>query len=198
MKPAAIVFAVAMALASPAFAQRANVEYGHAVDFSKYATYKWGKNKGELPDAQEDTHIKNKLDRVLQSKLLRKVDSGPADLIVTYQATTRTEQQEVDNYQDDPEMGLGMGWGWGGGWGWGYGDGYPDAGYTSSTMVNIHKGDLLVDMADPATKKIVFRGYSQGAFHTDPVKEDVLMSKTIDKMFQKFPPKYKKEEKKHS
>jgi hypothetical protein len=165
-----------MALASPVFAQKVSVEYGHQVDFSKYATYEWGKNKGELPDAQEDSHIKDKLDRVLESKSLRKVDSGPADLVVTYQATTKTQQQEVDSYQDM-------------GWGWGWGDMAPGEGYSTSTLVNIHKGDLLVDIADPATKKIVFRGYSTGAFHSDPIKEDELLSKALNKMFKNFPPK---------
>lgn len=91
-------------------------------------------------------------------------------------------QQEVDTYQDDPDIGFG----WGMGWGWG-----DDAGYSSSQVVNIRRGDLLVDMANPATKKIVFRGYSSGAFHADPVKEDKLLSKTLDKMFKNFPPKEK-------
>jgi uncharacterized protein DUF4136 len=184
MKISTIILAFALALAAPAFAQKVSVEYGHQEDFSKFATYRWGKNKGELPDRAEDSHIKNKLDRILQTKGLRKVDSGPADLIVTYQATTKTEQQEVDSYQD-------MGFGWGMGWGWGWGDMDPGAGYDTSTMVNIHKGDLLVDVADPATKRIVFRGYTAGAFHTDPIKEDALMSKALDKMFKNFPPKQK-------
>ena len=38
------------------------------------------------------------MDRRQESKSLRKVDSGPADLMVNYPATTKTEQQEVDTY----------------------------------------------------------------------------------------------------
>lgn len=182
-----LALTAAMALVSPALAQKVDVDYAHREDFSKVATYKWGKNKGQLPDTLEDDHIRNKIDRTLQSKGLRRVDSGPADLVVTYQATMMT-QQEVDTYQDDPDIGLGYGWGWGMGWGWGWGD---DAGYSSSQVVNIRKGDLLVDMANPATKKIVFRDYSSGAFHADPVKEDKLLSKALDKMFKNFPPKEK-------
>lgn len=180
-----LVLIAAMALVSPVLAQKVDVDYAHQEDFSKVATYKWGKNKGQLPDTLEDDHIKNKIDRTLQSKGLRRVASGPADLVVTYQATMMT-QQEVDTYQDDPDIGLGLGWGMG--WGWGWGD---DAGYSSSQVVNIHRGDLLVDMANPATKKIVFRGYSTGAFHADPVKEDKLLSRALDKIFKNFPPKEK-------
>lgn len=75
---------------------------------------------------------------------------------------------------------------WDGGWGWG-----DDTGYSSSQVVNIHKGDLLVDMANPKTKRIVLRGYSRGAFYSDPTKEDKLLSKSLEKMFKNFPPKEK-------
>lgn len=184
MKFSTLVLTAALTLVSPALAQKVDVDYAHQEDFSQLATYKWRKNKGQLPDALEDSHIKNKIDRILQSKGLRRVDSGPADLVVTYQATMMTEQ-EVDTYQGNPDMPLGLGWDWGLGWGWGWGD---DPDYSSSQVVSIRRGDLLVDMSDARTKKIVFRGYSAGAFHADPVKEDKLLSKALDKMLKNFPP----------
>ena len=184
------VFAIAILVAtSPLFAQKVSVEYAHQVDFSKFSTYRWGKNKGQLPDAAEDDHIKRSLDRELQSKRLRRVDSGKADLVLAYQATMKDEQEQVDTYVDDVDIGLGGGWGWGPGWGLGWGD--MDPGYSASTLVNVQRGDLLVDIVDSANKRVLFRGYSTGAFHTDPVKEDKLMTKTIDKMFKNYPPKEK-------
>jgi Domain of unknown function (DUF4136) len=112
MKFSTIVLTVAMTVVSPALAQKVDVDYAHQENFSAIASYKWGKNEGQLPDALEDTHIRNKIDRILQSKGLRRVDSGPANLVITYQATMMTQQQ-VDTYQDDPDIGLGYGWGWG-------------------------------------------------------------------------------------
>jgi uncharacterized protein DUF4136 len=185
MKFSTLVLAMAIVLVPPAFAQKVDVDYGHQEDFSKLTSYKWGKNKGQLPDTLEDNHIKNKIDRILQSKGLRRVGSGAADLVVTYQATLMT-QQEVDTYQDDPELGLGYGSGWGMGWGRGWGD---DADDSTNQVVNIRRGDLLVDIANPATKRIIFRGYSSGAFHSDPLKEDKLLGDTLAKMFKNFPPK---------
>jgi hypothetical protein len=131
------------------------------------------------------------LDRLnLQTTLgLSEVNSGQADLVVTYQATVGKKEEEVDNYADDVGVGLGMGWGWGGGWGWGWGD--MDPGYTATTLATIHVGDLLVDLVDPATRKIVFRAYATGAYHSNPVKEDKLMSKALNKIFKNFPPKGK-------
>ncbi len=190
MKIAAMACALAMMFPSIALAQKVNVEYSHGVDFSQLKTYTWGNNKGELPEKFEDTHIKNAIDRVLQSKGLTKLESGKPDLIVTYQATTARREQEIDNYDD-----VGFGYGWGPGWGWGPGFGYGwgdmGPGYPVTTIRHIEVGDLLVDMMEPSAKVVVFRGYATGAFHSDPVKEDKLMSKAIDKMFQHFPPKYK-------
>jgi hypothetical protein len=51
------------------------------------------------------------------------------------------------------------------------------------------KVDLLVDIADTGSNKVLFRGYAAGAFQENPVKEDKLMSKAIDKMIKNFPPK---------
>lgn len=181
-----IIAAIALAIGSPSLAQKVSVEYAHQTDFSKFNTYRWGKNKGQLPDAAEDDHIKQSLDRVLQAKGLHRVDNGAAALVVTYQATVKSQQQ-VDTYVDDADMGMGLGWGWGGGWGIGWGE--PDPTYTAQNVVTIHQGDLLVDMVDPAAKHMLFRGYSSGAFHSDPVKEDKLLGKAIDKMFKNFPPK---------
>jgi hypothetical protein len=178
VKRSAFVLILATGLASPGFAQHVSVEYGHQVKFSKYATYEWGHNEGELPDQWEDRHIKDKIDCILASKGLREVDSGPADLLVTYQATTRTRVQRV---YEDPD------WGWGMGWGWGWGDMGPA--YSTSTIDSVRKGDLLIDIADPSTKQIVFRAYATGAFRRDPIKEDKRLSKALEKIFKKFPPK---------
>lgn len=180
---------MALLLGAPAFAQKVSVEYAHRVDFSKVHTYRWGKNKGQLTDPAEDAHIKRALDRALQAKGLQRVDTRNSDVVLTYQATMKSEQQ-VDSYADDDDLGLGPGWGWGPGWGLGWGDLDEDED-AANTVVTVHKGDLLVDMADPANKRMLFRGYSTGAFHSDPVKEDQLMSRTIDKMFKNFPPKKK-------
>jgi hypothetical protein len=62
------VCVLGITVSSPAFAQKVSVEYAHQVPFSNFKTYRWGKNKGELPDAAQDTHIKHKLGRVLHLK----------------------------------------------------------------------------------------------------------------------------------
>jgi hypothetical protein len=190
MKIATMACALAMLLPSIALAQKVNVQYAHQVDFSQFKTYAWGTNKGELPQKFEDSHIKHAIDRVLQSKGLSQVASGKPDLVVAYQATVGQKEQEIDNYNDAGfGWGWGPGWAWGPGWGYGWGDMGPD--YSTTTIRHIQVGDLLVDMMQPATKRAVFRGYATGAFHTNPIKEDKMLTKAVDKMFQHFPPKQK-------
>lgn len=175
----------AITFASPVLAQKVDVHYAHEENFSTIATYKWGKSNGQLPDPLENEHIKNDIDRVLRSKGLRKVDSGAADLVLTYQATMRT-QQEIDTYLKNPDMASGLGWDWGYGWRWGWGD-YPEG--STLDIETIRRGDLLVDMTDTRIKKIIFRGYATEAFRTDPIKEDRVLSKALEKMLKNFPPK---------
>jgi Domain of unknown function (DUF4136) len=189
LRTALLVCAIMTTAVTSALAQKVNVEYDHQATFTSYHTYRWGKNKGQLPDAGEDSQVKSAIDQQLQAKGLRLVNSKPADLVVTYQATVDSQGQQVNTYLDDDDLGLGPGWGWGGGWGWGWGDFGPT--YATSTISNLKNGDLLIDMVDPAKKKIVFRAYSSGTFQTNPIKEDQQMAKAVDKIFKQFPPKKK-------
>jgi len=59
--------------------------------------------------------------------------------------------------------------------------------FSTTTIETIRKGDLLVDIANPATNSMIFRGYATGAFHSNPVREDRQMDKAIDKMFRSSP-----------
>jgi Domain of unknown function (DUF4136) len=178
-----------------ALAQKVNVEYDHQATFTSYHTYRWGKNKDQLPDVGDDAQIKSAIDKQLQAKGLRLVNSSPADLVVTYQATVDSQGKQVDTYLDNDNLGLGPGWGgpgwggWGPGWGWGWGDFGPS--YATSTISTIQNGDLLIDLVDPAKKKIVFRAYASGTFQSNPIKEDQQMDKAVDKIFKQFPPKKK-------
>jgi hypothetical protein len=176
----------------PSVAQKVNIEYDHQKSFASYHPYRWGINKGQLPDPGEDQHVKSVIDIQLQAKGLTLANGQSSDLVVTYQSTVENRGQQVNTY-DDGGLGLDVGpgwrWGWGPGWGWGWGDLGP--GFSTSTISTIRNGDLLVDLVDTATKKIVYRAYSTGAFQSDPIKEDQQMTKAVDKMFKNFPPKEK-------
>ena len=76
---------------------------------------------------------------------------------------------------------------WGGWWGRGWGD----TGITNTTVQQVPVGTLLVDLYDTQTHNLVFRGRAQADLHKHADKNIKLVQKTVDKMFDKFPPKSK-------
>ena len=63
-------------------------------------------------------------------------------------------------------------------------------GMYGNTTVTIHKGELVVDLLDPAAKKLVWRGMAQDnlAAH-DKNKLLDQVNNAITKMFKDYPPK---------
>jgi Domain of unknown function (DUF4136) len=141
------------------------------IDFSKYHTYKWVTIEGATqPNQILDTQIKSSIDSQLAAKGLTKTDDSKADLYVGYQAS-------IDQQKQWNAYGTG-GLRWGGG-----------MGTATSSVINI--GTLVLDMYDPATKKLVWTGRATKTI--DPNNNQEKRQKNLDKAMQKllknFPPK---------
>jgi hypothetical protein len=141
-------------------------------DFSKYHTYKWVTIEGATqPNQIMDTQIKSSIDSQLATKGLTKTDGDKADLFVGYQVS-------VDHETQWNAYGMGGGPRWGGG-----------MGTATSSTINI--GTLVLDMYDPATKKLVWTGRATKTL--DPGNNQEKKQKNLDKAMQKllknFPPK---------
>lgn len=54
VRTALLVCAIIITFVSSALAQKVNVVYDHQATFASYHTYRWGTNKGQLPDAGEE------------------------------------------------------------------------------------------------------------------------------------------------
>lgn len=74
--------------------------------------------------------------------------------------------------------GWGLGFGWGG-WGWGgfyrpyyyaYGAPFAYAGPTYAEKEHFKEGTLIIDLIDPHTRRIVWRGFGVGEVHKNPQK----------------------------
>ena len=86
--------------------------------------------------------------------------------------------------------GMGGGWGYGPGWrtGWGYGGGSSISTTTAST---IPVGTLVIDLLDPKEKQLVFRGVATDTLSSKPEKNTKKIVKSVNKIFEKYPPKEK-------
>ena len=156
---------------SLALAQDVTTNSMPGTDFGKYHTYKWVTVDGaQYPNQILDAQIKASIDKQLATKGLTKTDSDNADLDLAYQ-TTVTQSKEWNAY------GTG-GVRWGGGMG-------------TATESVINTGTLVVDMYDPATKKLVWQGRATKTLDTN-AKEDKRqknLDKATAKLLKNFPPK---------
>ena len=149
-----IAFALILLLSgsSAALAQDVRFNFDKQAAFGGFKTYRWVALKGAQPLSDlTDRQIKAAIDVELTKKGLTPVDgSGPADLLIGYQAAVDTEKQ-FTSY--DTGWGYGPGW-YGGGW-YGHGGG----GMTTGSTSTIYVGQLALDMysGEPAESDLARR-----------------------------------------
>jgi hypothetical protein len=161
-------------------AQDVSTDYDHHADFSQYHTFSF--HRVQTADPLYKQRIEDEVTRDLQARGLQRVESG-GDLAVTAIGDV-TDKQEYNTFYD----GLGPGFGWRG-WGW-WGGRWGAPMDATTTVQNIPVGTLLVDIYDTRTQNLVFRGRAQADLHTKHADKNVeLLNKSIDKMFEHFPPK---------
>ena len=163
------LLALIAALAPSVHAQKTSVEFDQSVDFSKYKTFivrdgqvnsKNPALNGELTKKNLQTEIENDL----MAKGLTKVATGPADLnlFFTFGAARRVETET-----------------------------YP-AGWrglrTRVARVPYAEGTLVIDLRDPSTRSLVWRGTATDE-EKDPTKIAAKLNDMAKKAVAKYPPK---------
>lgn len=170
---------------SSAFAQDVSYNFDTKADFSKYKSYRWEKHPQSM-DIDEITmnQLGESLDRELAKKGLTKTAAPTADLVIVYQLAVKSEK-ELTTYSS----GFSTGPYWGGGW---YGGGGTS--YTSTSVNTIQIGSLDLDVYDPATKTLIWRGVAAKTLDTGakPGKRQRNIDKATAKLLKNFPPPMKK------
>ncbi len=149
-----------------AIAQKVNTDYHRGTNFSTYNTYSWGESPHPINDSLWHQRIMQTVDAALASKGLKKVplEQNP-NVIVVYSAGIK---QNV-SYQGYT-MGI---WNRTG----------------SIQQVVERDGTLIVDLADPQTKMIIWRGVATETLADKSEKNIQKLQKMVTKMFQKYPPR---------
>ena len=161
---------VAGAYASVAQAQDVRTNYMPGTDFTKYKTYRWVEIQGgNHPDQIQDAQIKLAVDQALASKGFKKVTADPADVYVAYQVAVDQEKQ------------------WNA---YGGGIGFRFGGMASATSSTINVGTLVVDLYDPTSKQLVWKGEATKTINPgkDQSKNQQNLDKAMVKMFKEYPP----------
>jgi hypothetical protein len=179
MKAARIVLCLGIyfIMISSALAQKVNVDWDKATDFSSFKTYTWANGTPALNPLMGDRIVKE-IDAQLAAKGLQKVEaSASPDLVVVYHAGRDTEMQ-----MNTIDTGI-----YGPGWRYGYGGMGSSTTYVNKILV----GQLIVDIGDVKNKKYIWRGTASATIPDKPEKGEKTITKAVTKMFKKFPPPVK-------
>lgn len=181
---AGFLCAVFLAVAPAASADNVRADWNHHINFSQFHTYSWGRVK--VSDPFDADRIKSAINHELQQKGWHEQASGGQ---VTISVTDRVhDEQQAETYYSGLGGGWGMGWGWGG-WGWGP-SGLGGFGESQATVHNnIPVDHMVIDMFDSQSKKLIWRGISQGEVNNNPDKERQMIYHDINRLFYSFPPK---------
>jgi hypothetical protein len=159
--------AVLLVLTSAAFSREIKVDYDHHANFSQYKTYSWGKVETQNP--LWDDRVKEAVDRELAKKGWTEVASG-GDVTVMAIGTTRDQPTLQTFYDGFP------GWRWGG------------FGEATTWVEHYEVGTLIIDMFDSRDKKLIWRGSANDTLPDKPDKAMKDLQKSLEKMFDHFPP----------
>lgn len=161
---------VALLVAAAAWAS-ITTDYDHNVNFINFKTYSWGKL--ETGNSIWDERTKSAVDSALAAKGWTQVPSG-GDVLVNAFGKTHPEYT-MNTFYD----------GFGGGWRW---RGFGGFGEATTTIDTYKVGTLVVDMFDPNTKNLIWRGVATDTLSNNPEKNTKKLDGEVHKMFEHFPP----------
>ena len=146
------------------------VDYDHTVDFSKFKTFQIMEGT-KAPVSFTQKRIEDGITQALTAKGLQPTTNN-ASLLV-YPHVKLSEQKQFTT--------TSMG-------GWGYrGWGGMGGGMATTTQQNIPIGTLIVDLVDPASKEMVWRGTASDQVNNSGESQGKI-DEAMQKLFQNFPP----------
>jgi hypothetical protein len=178
MKRFTLPLLLTIAFAPFAAAEKPQIQWDPAYDFSSIRTFQWQPNvESTLEQRNPFMHsrVVSAVDYELSATGLTEVQSN-ADVYVTYHASAENKVRlESDSY------GYGFG-GYGrGGWGT-YGYGVAGPVMTTTRVVEYEEGTLVVDIWDASDRQLVWRGTLSRVFAEDPQKAEKQVVKAIEAM----------------
>lgn len=150
-----------------------NVDYDESFDFNEQKTYAINR---EIKDGENNLFIdrvKKAIDTNLEAKNYKKVEINQADLVITFNAKV---ENKTSTYTDYQMVGMGR---------------YRYGGTMISTTssYNYDDGILVVDVINPKTKKIVWRGVGETEVKQQdtPREKQEYINAIVTKIMEKYP-----------
>ncbi len=172
---AMLTAAFGLFVAAQAGAQSVTYDFDKSASFGTFKSYAWARGT-PVADTFNHQRIVSALDAQLAAKGLVKAAEGQApDVVVAYHAMFD---------QDVQVTGFASGWG-------GFGFGGTRTGSARAETILI--GTLVVDVVEPKTKSIVWRGVATKEIdpRARPEKRDKEIQRVAAKLFKNYPPQAK-------
>ena len=126
-----------------------------------------------------DRHTEDAIDLAFRQRGYQLRTDGPVDFLVSYSNEIRYEQRTVGS-----PIRLGVGYGTWVGSGVGIGTGW--SGPSHATTRTLAKGTLVIDVLDPETRRVVWRGWAKDTLTAsgDP-REEIFAA--VGRILEQFP-----------
>ena len=168
-----------------------NSDYDADFDFSALKTFNW--TSDSQPETGEpridnpllNSKVRSAVNQTLASKGYEKVTSDAADFLVQYHIAIEEKSDIMTVDTAYPAAGpTAMPGGFNA---IGYSAGYRRA---ESYVVNYEEGTLLIDIVDPKSEQLIWRGSVQKVVEpsTSPEKKNANINKAVQKALKAFPP----------
>ena len=148
------------------------VDYDHTINWSQFHTFQLAEGTKD-PVTFVQKRIEDSITSTLTSKGWTVASSNPDILVFTHVVLTNQKQWNATS------MGGGFGYrGWGG---------MGGGGMATATETNIPMGPLVVDLVNPKTKEMVWRGTATDQVSGDG-KDQGKVGEAVATIFKNFPP----------
>ena len=165
-----------LGLAPMGMAQDVSVDYDKSYDFSKVKTF--AVQIGTQPaNPLAAKRVVGEVEETLLAKGWTKAPAASADALVVLHGANEKQKSLNTFYSGGGGYGGYRYGGWGGG--------------MSSSQTTVHEytvGTLVVDIFDPKTKNLLFRGTATDELSDKAEKNQKKVEKATAKMFKNFPP----------
>lgn len=191
--PQIMMFAVATVGLAACSTVHVDSEYDKEANFARFKTFRWvdappvAVGDPRVEDTALQARVQLAVNRELEAKGLRRVESGASDLLVNYYVTVE-EKMTGQNVNDKYGYSPGGGWTRGAhqGWAWGLG------GYDTPSVPTTYyeEGTVIIDMVDPTTKQLIWRGTATTVVNLDSDQEvrRQRLNDAIQRIFTQYPP----------
>jgi hypothetical protein len=170
--------------ATPALAQKVNIDYAHDYDFSGPETFQYVNTEESNAD---NPMMADRIESMIKAKMkaggATEVTENP-DLFITYHITS--EQQTSYTTTSFGYGGYGGGWGGYGRYGYGGYGGMGGMGTSSTTARNYTVGTLIIDAYEASEKKMIWRATGEVTVKDKPEKQIKQVEKILTKIGKKW------------